>query len=75
MAFTPPPDTYRPLTIASGIRASAARTPDKVAVIFGAQQRTFAALDKRINRIAHAAAGLGLARGDNVLLIAQNCIE
>ncbi len=75
MAFTPPPDTYRPLTIASGIRASAARTPDKVAVIFGAQQRSFAALDKRINRIAHAATGLGLARGDNVLLIAQNCIE
>ena len=49
------PATYQPLTIATGIRCSARRTPDKTMFIEGEKRRTFAEFCQRIDRLqAHA---------------------
>ena len=70
------PVTYRPVLIDTGVRASAARTPAKVALAMGEQSHTYAALVERMNRVANLAAGeLGLAKGDRAALMAPNCLE
>lgn len=50
----------------------AARSPDKVAIVFGDEQVSFAALDRRSNRIANALLTQGLAVGDRVILYVGN---
>ena len=70
------PDTYVPITIASGIRTSATGTPDKIALAEGERTLTYRELVTRIDRVANAAVhDLGLAPGDRVALIAPNCLE
>ena len=70
------PATYRPLTLADGLRAAAARAPDKVALYAEDEALRFDTLIERINRIANAAThALGLGTGDHVTLLAPNCIE
>src|SRR5579864_8143421 len=49
--------------------------PDKPAVILGDRVLTFAALDKKANRVAHAFAGLGCVAGDRVAVMSFNSIE
>jgi long-chain acyl-CoA synthetase len=66
---------YRPLLLSSGLHASAARTPGKVAVTCEGESRTYAELSARVGRVAGAAAATGLAKGDRVALVAPNCIE
>ena len=70
------PDTYVPITIASGIRSSAAGTPNKVALAEGERTLTYRDLVTRIDRVANAAVhDLGLEPGDRVALMAPNCLE
>ena len=70
------PDSYVPLTIADGIRASAKRTPGKVALSEGERQLTYQQLTDRIHRVSGAATnGLGLAPGQHVALMLPNCLE
>ena len=71
-----PPPTYRPLSITSGVRASAARAPSKLALREGKRRLTYAALVDRIDRVSQAAVtDLGLRRGDTCALVAPNCLE
>ena len=69
------PPGFRHLTVSSGIRAAAARTPGKTALICGERERSYVALIEAMNRVANAVAGLGLLPGQNVALIAPNCLE
>ena len=70
------PVTYRPVLIDTGVRASAARTPGKVALAMGERSRTYAQLVERLDRVASLAAGpLGLVKGDRAALMAPNCLE
>ncbi|HYW03649.1 MAG TPA: AMP-binding protein [Gammaproteobacteria bacterium] len=70
------PPTYRPLTISGGIRAAAGRTPDKPALGMDGRSLCYRDLVERIDRVSNAArAGLGLARGERVALLAPNCPE
>jgi len=69
-------NSYRPVTIASGVRTSAERTPGKIALREGARELSYARLVKRIDRVANGAVyDLGLKRGDTVMLLAPNCLE
>ena len=71
-----PPATYRPLSIASGLRAAAGRTPDKVALREGERELTYARLRDRLERVSGGVRdGFGLGRGDNVAILAPNCLE
>jgi len=49
--------------------------PDHTAVVFEDERLTFAQLGERVNRVANALAGLGLAKGDKIATILENCIE
>jgi long-chain acyl-CoA synthetase len=69
------PATFRPVTIASGIRTSTARDPGKTALICGDRRLTYGQLTDRIDRVSAMAAGLGLAAGDRAAIIAANCLE
>ena len=70
------PDAYRSLTLGSGLRLSAARSPDKPALDDGSRRFSYAELARRVDGCAAVGAGtLGLRNGDVVALIAPNCIE
>ena len=54
-------------------RRTAARVPDKVAIIDGATRLTFAELDATVDRVAAALADAGLQKGDRLALLSHNC--
>ncbi len=69
-------NSYRPVTIASGVRTSAERTPNKIALREGVREVSYVQLVERIDRVANVAQhGLHLWPGDNVMLLAPNCLE
>jgi acyl-CoA synthetase (AMP-forming)/AMP-acid ligase II len=56
----------------------AARYPDRIALLGDGYAVSYAELDKRSNRLAHALRGLGLAAGDRIALMTDNrweCVE
>lgn len=55
--------------------ASARRLPDKVALVCGKQRLGYGELDARSNALAHALAARGVARGDRVVVFADNTVE
>ena len=56
------------------LRAFAQRTPDKEALICGAERITYAQLERRTNRIANALAAHGIVEGDRIVLLLDNGI-
>ncbi len=54
---------------------SAAKNPDKTALIFKKQRLTWREVHQQTGRIANALKGLGLQRGDRVVLYLDNCVE
>lgn len=63
------------LTLAAGVRASAARTPARIAITIDDERVTYAQLVDRIGRVsAGAIEDLGLAAGDRVALCLPNCL-
>ena len=54
---------------------TAARLPDKVALIFGDRQFTYGELEKLTNQAANGLKALGVGKGDRVTLFAQNSPE
>ncbi len=75
------PDTIRPggsrsILIADGIRAAAARTPNKIAIKESGRSLPFRALVERIDRVANFAhSGLGLRHGEHVAIFLPNRLE
>ena len=49
--------------------------PDHTAIVFENERLTFAQLDEHVDRAASALLGLGLAKGDKVATMLENCIE
>ncbi|MEZ5473678.1 MAG: AMP-binding protein [Steroidobacteraceae bacterium] len=67
---------YRPLLLADGVHAAAARTPHKVALRCGDAELSYAELDRRVRYVtARALAALALQPGDRVAVLAANCLE
>ncbi|MGY1710809.1 acyl-CoA synthetase [Geodermatophilus sp. SYSU D00758] len=76
--------TYTPETTAAIARArqhavgdllhrTAARYPERTAVVAGDLRVTYAEFDAAVNRTAHALADRGLAKGDRLALLSHNC--
>ncbi len=54
------------------LRRSAARLPNKTALVYGPLRQTFAELDDAVNRTANALAERGVVKGDHVALLSHN---
>jgi amino acid adenylation domain-containing protein len=57
------------------LEGAARRLPDKVALVCGGARFTYRELDERANALAHTLAARGVARGDRVLIFADNTVE
>lgn len=57
------------------LRRHARYRPDATAVVFRGHRYTHAEMDRRVNRIANALAGMGLGRDSKVALVLDNCLE
>ena len=57
------------------LAGSAARLPDKVAVVAQGQRFTYAEIDARANALANTLRARGVTRGDRVMIYADNTIE
>jgi acyl-CoA synthetase (AMP-forming)/AMP-acid ligase II len=49
--------------------------PDKIGLIHGSKQLTYAQLNARANRLASALGNLGIRRKDNIAILQHNCPE
>jgi amino acid adenylation domain-containing protein len=54
---------------------SAARTPEKVALVTAGQRFTYAQVEDMANRLAHALTAGGVKRGDRVVIYLPNSVE
>ncbi len=54
------------------LRRSAARFPDKTALIFKERRMTYQELDRRVNRLASGLLEMGLQKGDRVAVLLHN---
>lgn len=59
--------------IANFLAVNAARTPEATALVFGASRQSYAALNERVCRAARGLTALGVARGDRVAALVNNC--
>ena len=67
---------WQPLTFGRAIRAAAVRDPGKVAMVMGANSRTYGALAARAEALRNAAiTALAVKPGDNVAIVSRNCFE
>jgi acyl-CoA synthetase (AMP-forming)/AMP-acid ligase II len=75
--FSPRPSIapYEVVPVQTGLQRSAARLPNKVAIIDGERHETYRQLDEHSDRFAAALASLGVSKGDRVGILAPNCIE
>lgn len=65
-------DSARRYRLADLLWRSAARTPNKTALVYKGLRRSFAELDTVVNRLANAMTQCGIGRGDHVALISHN---
>ncbi|MFD9615318.1 AMP-binding protein, partial [Streptomyces sp. NPDC059083] len=57
------------------LRRSAARVPDKTALVWRERRESYADLDAAVNRVAHSLADRGVTQGDRVAIYSHNCRE
>jgi long-chain acyl-CoA synthetase len=57
------------------LEASAARYPDKAAIVHGRGRHTYAAVNRLANRLAHRLLGQGVRPGDRIALLSENSLE
>ncbi len=69
------PSTFRPMTIASGIRAAAGRGPSRIALRMGTATRDYATLLRRIDQATDATLALSLPHGAHAAIIAPNSMS
>ena len=65
----------RRLVLGELLSRSARAYPDKTALIFEGEARTFRELDERVNRLANALAARDIGRGDKVAVLMYNRLE
>jgi long-chain acyl-CoA synthetase len=58
--------------LTQGLHRALQNHPDKTATVFGERAQSFRRLASRVARLAGALAGLGVAAGDRVAMLAQN---
>jgi long-chain acyl-CoA synthetase len=63
------------MQIESLLEERARQDPEKIALVCGAERRTYAALDAEANRLARALATRGVRRGDRVAVCLDNSVE
>jgi fatty-acyl-CoA synthase len=63
------------LTVGDAVAAHARLHPHKLGVRDSQRELTFARWHERANRLANGLLGLGLVKGDRVVLLAYNCAE
>ncbi|MFE7623125.1 (2,3-dihydroxybenzoyl)adenylate synthase, partial [Streptomyces sp. NPDC057509] len=63
------------LTFGARLRRAAADRGDRVALVDGDRRWTYADLDAEADRVAHGLRGLGIGRGDRVVVQLPNCAE
>ena len=63
------------VNVGDALTRTAARMPDRLAVVDGSRSWTYAALDERVNRVAHGLQALGYGRGDALALASGNSCE
>ena len=63
------------LTLGQMVDRSAARFPDREAVVFKGERISYADLKRRVDDFARGLLGLGLGPGDHVVLWMPNCVE
>jgi long-chain acyl-CoA synthetase len=63
------------MTIDQILPGTAARLPDKAALVFGDRTFTYRELERLTNQVANGLKGLGVNKGDRVTLFAQNSAE
>ena len=61
--------------VQSFLEDSAARTPQKTALVCGTQRLSYAEIEAMANRLAQALVANGVGRGDRVLLFLPNSVE
>lgn len=70
------PDSFRSMTMGSGLRAAMLREPDKIALLQGERRRSYRELVQRMDRVTNATiTDLKLKPGVNAAIIARNCME
>src|SRR5918996_642497 len=65
-------DPRRSLTFADVLREHRRSRPDHTAMVDGGMRLTYPALDRRVNRLAHALRDAGVTDGERVLWLGQN---
>ena len=63
------------MNVGSLFRHRARASHDRIALVDGKRQLTYAALDERTDRLGRVLLGRGVGRGDRVALLARNCAE
>src|SRR5947207_5702206 len=63
------------MNIAQHLERAARHFPDRPAIVFDHQEISYAALQERVDRTAHALLALGVAKGDRVGLFLPNIPE
>jgi long-chain acyl-CoA synthetase len=72
----PPPQSYRPLSLADGLRSAMTRNPGKIAIRFGERDMTYGALVDRYERLAAALLDHRGAQTEwHAGIVARNCPE
>lgn len=63
------------LNLGQNLKMNAKKFADKPALKEDGRSYTYAQLNERVNRLAHGLLGLGLAKGDKVAVLLENCLE
>ena len=63
------------MALHSLLRRHATYQPDRLAVVCGETRLTHAQFNRRVNRLANALGALGLAKGDKLTIVLDNCVE
>ncbi len=63
------------MNLGQNLKVNAKKFPHKVALMDHARSFTFPETNQRVNQLAQGLMGLGLAKGDKVAVLMDNCIE
>src|SRR5208283_1024706 len=68
-------DRIRQHSLADVLGRSAARDPDRPAIIWRGATTTYGELNRTVNRVAHALWDRGVRKGDRIAIFSHNCQE